>query len=323
MFAVRPVPLRLVPGLGRRCSRQSSTLPPPPEVNAWSDELTSRPPRWAKDLVDAQRTSHLQKTLPTRVGPTPLGLRSAGPGGSLPKGHHLVLFQPQTSLDALGRDGSSTEYNPPAPYLRRMWAGGSFQWNPDVTLRIGEGVSECTVVPTVEFKNDMIFVYQEKTLFPDGSDDWAVREIRIHVFRTDVGVKAPRRDRDTGATGPPIPNPTNTFTYTPSSPLLFRYSALTFNGHKIHYDRDWVRDVEGHPDLVVHGPLTSTLLTELAATIASDKGRTLERFDYRATSPMYVDREVTLIAGEDKEGRVQLVAEQEGVVGMKATATLR
>lgn len=128
---------------------------------------------------------------------------------------------------------------------------------------------------------------------------------------------------DTGATRPPIPKPTYTFAYTPSSPLLFRYSALTFNGHKIHYDRDWVRDVEGHPDLVVHGPLTSTLLTELAATIATDKGRTLERFDYRATSPMYVDREVTLIAGEDKEGRVELVAEQEGVVGMKATATLR
>lgn len=108
MFAVRPVPLRLVPGLGRRCSRQSSTLPPPPEVKAWNDELTSRPPRWAKDLVDAQRTSHLQKTLPTRVGPTPLGLPSAGPGDSLPKGHHLVLFQPQTRLDALGPDGSST-----------------------------------------------------------------------------------------------------------------------------------------------------------------------------------------------------------------------
>jgi 3-methylfumaryl-CoA hydratase len=135
---------------------------------------------------------------------------------------------------------------------------------------------------------------------------------RAHVYHLDIG--APRR---------PIPNPINTFTYTPSSPLLFRYSALTFNGHKIHYDRDWVRDVEGHPDLVVHGPLTSTLLTELAATIASDKGRTLERFDYRATSPMYVDREVRLIAGEDQEGKVQLVAEQEGVVGMKATATLR
>lgn len=76
-----------------------------------------------------------------------------------------------------------------------MWAGGSFQWKPDVTLRIGEGVSELTVVPKVEFKNNMIFVYQEKTLFPEGSEDWAVRETRTHVFRTDVGVKGRRKDR--------------------------------------------------------------------------------------------------------------------------------
>jgi hypothetical protein len=116
MVAVRPVSLRLVPRLGRGCSRQSSSLNPPPEVKAWSDELTSRPPAWAKDLVDAQRTSHLQNTLPTRVGPTTLGLPSAGPGDPLPKGHHLVLFQPQTSLDALGPDGSSTvRLRPPYP----------------------------------------------------------------------------------------------------------------------------------------------------------------------------------------------------------------
>jgi hydroxyacyl-ACP dehydratase HTD2-like protein with hotdog domain len=115
---------------------------------------------------------------------------------------------------------------------------------------------------------------------------------------------------------------THTFSYTPSSPLLFRYSALTYNGHKIHYDRDWTRNVEGHPDLVVHGPLTSTLLVELAARIAEEKGRRLVQFDYRATSPVYVDKEVRLSAGAESEGCLDMTAEQDGRIGMRATARL-
>jgi hydroxyacyl-ACP dehydratase HTD2-like protein with hotdog domain len=104
---------------------------------------------------------------------------------------------------------------------------------------------------------------------------------------------------------------------------LFRFSALTFNGHRIHYDRDWTRDVEGHPNLVVHGPLTALMLVELAEHVAVQEGRQLVRFDYRATSPMYVDLPITLIGdGVGRErGRAEMRAEQEGRVGMKATCT--
>lgn len=119
------------------------------------------------------------------------------------------------------------------------------------------------------------------------------------------------------------------FTYTPTSPLLFRYSALTYNGHKIHYDRDWTRDIEGHPDLVVHGPLTATILIEVASKIARDNGKSLRHFEYRATSPMYVDREAAVRREREQERdpvlpgkKVELIAEQEGRVGMKATATI-
>ena len=103
--------------------------------------------------------------------------------------------------------------------------------------------------------------------------------------------------------------------------MLFRYSALTYNGHKIHYDKDWVKQVEGHPDLVVHGPLTATLLVELAADIARQSGKFLQSFDYRATSPMYVDRE-TVFKAEQTGDSVELIAEQGGRIGMKAKAIL-
>lgn len=105
--------------------------------------------------------------------------------------------------------------------------------------------------------------------------------------------------------------------------MLFRYSALTFNGHKIHYDRTWAREREGHPDLVVHGPLTATLLVEIANVIASGRQQCLERFEYRATCPIYVDRDVTMGVSVKADERVELVAKQDGRVGMRATAMFK
>lgn len=111
-------------------------------------------------------------------------------------------------------------------------------------------------------------------------------------------------------------------TYTPTSPLLFRYSAMTWNAHKIHYDKDWTTEVEGHPDLVVHGPLTAQLLVEAAGLAAKDVAGVLKKFEYRATHPMYVNKPITLKgAWEGPRGsKLVMWAEQEGVVGMKGTA---
>ncbi len=105
----------------------------------------------------------------------------------------------------------------------------------------------------------------------------------------------------------------------PTSPLLFRFSALTFNGHRIHYDKPWAQEREGHPDIVFHGPLSSLLLVELASRSERD-GRMLRHFSYRATHPMYVDKEITF-ACKWRDGRkMDLWAVQEGKVGMKADA---
>lgn len=119
-----------------------------------------------------------------------------------------------------------------------------------------------------------------------------------------------------------MPKPDYTLTYVPNSPLLFRYSALTYNAHKIHYDLQWTQNMEGHPDLVVHGPMTASLLVQLADRAAGDTATELRKFDYRATSPMYVNREIKLQGHWDQRGKsLTLWAEQDGKVGMKATAT--
>lgn len=129
-------------------------------------------------------------------------------------------------------------------------------------------------------------------------------------------------------------SPSCSFTYIPSSPLLFRYSALTFNAHRIHYDHPHTLSIESQPNLLVHGPLTATLLIELAAKYAKERGKSLVKFEYRAVSPVVVDREVVMRGwakelsqmgkqGQRRDGiEMKMTAEQGGRVGMKATAIM-
>jgi 3-methylfumaryl-CoA hydratase len=141
-----------------------------------------------------------------------------------------------------------------------MWAGGSFTW-PQTTdknrvLRIGNQVIEKRGIAKVEHKakGDMIFIHQQRTIWNKDlegeGDKWGVKEVRTHVFRPPSSLpptsssrsRSPSDTNTSTSTKPNTDTNTNTkkadisFTYTPTSPLLFRYSALTFNAHKIHYD---------------------------------------------------------------------------------------
>jgi hydroxyacyl-ACP dehydratase HTD2-like protein with hotdog domain len=224
-----------------------------------------------------------------------------------------------------------------------MWAGGSISWpnpnpsspdDPDRGLRIGRQVFEKRNIDKVEYKEakDMVFIHQQRKIWDidlAGNDDmWGVKEVRIHVFRppsspasTSSNVISTTSSSDSNATINPImdPPPDISLTYTPSTPLLFRYSALTFNAHKIHYDHPHSKSVEQQEGPLVHGPLTATLLIELAVTAGKEKGKCLVDFEYRAVSPIVVDREVQLI-GRWTDGALEMAARQGGRVGMKATA---
>lgn len=120
------------------------------------------------------------------------------------------------------------------------------------------------------------------------------------------------------------------FTYTPSLPLLFRFSALTFNAHRLHYDAIWAREREGHSSSpyggpVVHGPLSALVGVELVERwireSSEGRGKVMREFEYRATSPMYVDREIEVV-GKVEGGKMKLWVVQDEKVGMVATATL-
>ncbi|WVQ77957.1 hypothetical protein IAT38_000037 [Cryptococcus sp. DSM 104549] len=293
-------------------------------VDSWAASLMARPSQLTVDVVDVERASQLQRMLPTRqdcasVNDLPIGTH-------LPRAHHLVFFRPKTMMRELGPDGSSTELNAPPPFSRRMWAGGSMTWS-GVSLAVGEPVTQALSVPRVELKKDMVFVYQRRVLYPgvkdiDDGEGWAVQETRTHVFRPlQEAPAALTKKKDpttptspTTSTSPPAPY---SFTYLPTSPLLFLYSALTHNPHKVHYDKDWTVKREGHRAPLVHGPLTATLLVELAGQV---KGRKLKVFEYRATSPMVVDEEIALTGRWEKDGALKLEATQGGAVGMRATA---
>ncbi|KAJ9110907.1 hypothetical protein QFC19_001416 [Naganishia cerealis] len=311
-------------------------------IAAWIQRMTSTPPRTTIDLVDLERAQQLCRVLPTRTGRSQV-LPEWGDG--LSKGHHLAYFWPKNENEQLGEDGSSTDYNAPQPYSRRMWAGGSFEWpagqqdsSAPTGIIIGSSIREQTSVDRIEQKAGMIFVHQLKEYSPVDSKQKLLREIRMHVFRPSVAagtaIKGPEIPTKTAKKQPAVPEPPYNISYisTPTLPLLFRFSALTFNAHRIHYDATWAREREGHSTSayggpVVHGPLSALMCVELVEQwlerSSEGRGKVMRRFEYRATSPMYVDRPMEFYAKvgqvQGEEG-VRLWVVQDGRVGMTATA---
>jgi hydroxyacyl-ACP dehydratase HTD2-like protein with hotdog domain len=220
-----------------------------------------------------------------------------------------------------------------------MWASGTFTFPSNRAIAIGDNTVESTRIVKVDYKpkKDLIFVHQEKTYTRAGEEEVLVKERRIHVFRRGVedtnSVSSSPLAATTPSTNhdPPTPpsRPDFSFSYTPNAAHLFRFSALTFNGHKIHYDPIWTRDVEGHRGgIVVHGPLTALISIECADKWASETGQRLAEFDYRAVNPMYAGSQVTFCgryvqgnSGKDSS-ELEVWAEQDGKVGMKGVATL-
>jgi len=224
--------------------------------------------------------------------------------GPLPQSAHWCLAVPDLPSARLGpdghpaRDGGGNSFLPPIPLERRMWAGSTVDFL--APIPVGAEISRLSRVAKIEEKEGrsgaLVFATVEHEWVADGMP--AVREVQSLVYR-----EAP--------SGPSAPAQLPTaevgewdavHEFTPDAPLLFRYSALTFNTHRIHYDADYVRDVEHYPGLVVHGPLTATRLLLLAARELG--GQALTRFAFRALSPAYAGEKVTLglrRAGENVE----------------------
>ncbi|WP_431075187.1 FAS1-like dehydratase domain-containing protein [Microbacterium phyllosphaerae] len=211
------------------------------------------------------------------------------------------------------RDGVVPEIDLP----RRMYAGETTEFLRPI--RLGDDVTQTTTLGAVVEKNGsrgrLMFVDVEREYAVEG--EMAVRSIWHDVFLEasdpDAPARAPRRDPSIAADADWIEE------LTPDARQLFRFSALTFNTHLIHYDRAWARDVEGLPDLLVHGPLTRILLMDVARRHVPD--RTPVRLDVRAIAPVLVDRPLRLASVTDGDRTRVTAVDSDDVVLATADVT--
>ena len=193
-------------------------------------------------------------------------------GDALPPGWTILYFLPRFLPDELRADGApaNTGVVPAMPLPRRMFAGQTFRFHRPI--RIGQTLTQETELTDISVKRGgtgtLVFTTVVSRI--SGPDGLAVEDERRGVFREEVVAgernQAPRRDQA------PTDVPWRRV-ITPEPVLLFRFSALTFNSHRIHYDRRWAMETEGYPALVVHGPLTSTLLLDFAPAPRHHAGR--------------------------------------------------
>lgn len=243
-------------------------------------------------------------------------------GSVLPPLWHWLYFLPIARQSELGTDGHPARggFLPPVPLARRMWAGSRVEFRRP--LRIGEAISRVSQVVDVSAKaggtGALVFVRVRHEI--GNASGAAVIEEHDIVYRDAPAASAP------GAAPAPKPMPADYLwsrEIRPDPVMLFRYSALTFNGHRIHYDRPYATEVEGYPGLVVHGPLTATLLLDLLRRNRSEAD--VSRFSFRAIRPLY-DTAPFLIYGMPaaRENAVRLwTGDPAGRMTMEATATLR
>ena len=234
------------------------------------------------------------------------------PASPAPLGIHWCLAPEVAAASALGSDGHPARggFLPPVPLPRRMWAGGKLTFHD--SLLVGDRVRRVSRVTAVEAKTGrsgpLCFVTVELLIRPPRGP--AITERHDIVYRG-PGVAAPAPLAAKAAVGG------RREPFVTDSVLLFRYSAITFNGHRIHYDRDYARDTEGYPDLVVHGPLQATRLLGMAADML---GKPPTQFSFRGLSPLIVGRDAWLNGVGDANGLALWVEDADGQPTMASTA---
>ncbi len=278
---------------------------------------------------DLQAWIGRSETLHDTITPAPLrGLTAtldhpAAPverGMPLPPLWHWLYFLPMHRQSEIGADGHARRggFLPPVPLPRRMWAGSSFEFRAPV--RVGDEVARTSTIADVTTKDGrtgkLVFVKVRHELRCNGAEQPAIVEFHDIVYRgarQPGDVEPPPQAAASGAAWQR--------TIVPDDVLLFRYSALTFNGHRIHYDRKYVTEVEGYPGLIVHGPLIATLLMDLLRRSLPDAD--VASFRFKAVRPTF-DPHAFRVNGQRDGNTVKLWAQDhEGWLTMDAVATLR
>jgi len=288
--------------------------------------------------IDSAALAHLQswqgrsETTPDTATAAPVRALSATldredaapvPGTELPPLWHWLYFLPHARQSEIGPDGHPKRggFLPPVPLPRRMWAGGRLRWETGNPLRVGQEMERLSTIRSVTHKagrsGELLFVLVEHRF--SNANGLSLTEEHDIVYRAAAqpGDPAPQPQQ------PPLAGQAAwSRTVVPDDVLLFRYSALTFNGHRIHYDRQYVTQVEGYPGLIVHGPLIATLLIDLLRR--SLPGAQVAAFDFKAVRPTFDLHPFSVHGKPSADGRaVELwTQDHEGFLTMQAMATL-
>jgi len=271
-----------------------------------------------EDIATATPYAALAATLDWLDGSGP---QRPDPGTPLPSLWHWLYFLPIHRQSEIGPDGHAKRggFLPPVPLPRRMWAGSDFTFHEP--LRIGDALSRTSTIAEVKEKSgrtgSLIFVKVRHEIRRNGSADVALTEHHNIVYRA-----APQPG---DASPPPQAAPESSAwerRIVPDDVLLFRYSALTFNGHRIHYDRKYVTEVEGYPGLIVHGPLIATLLMDLLRRELPEAK--VLRFEFKAVRPTFDIHPFSIHGQPSPDGKTVHLwgRDHEGWLTMDATATL-
>jgi 3-methylfumaryl-CoA hydratase len=240
-------------------------------------------------------------------------------GDAVPPLWHWLYWLPQAPAHEIGPDGHPRRggFLPPVPLPRRMWAGGRLEFLQP--LRVGEAADRHSRIQSVEVKRGrsgtLVFVTVRHECH--GESGLALTEEHDIVYREPPVPDAPE----------PVPQPAPADAafareIAPDPVLLFRYSALTFNGHRIHYDRPYAAGVEGYPGLVVHGPLIATLLLDLLRR--ERPALAVRRFAFKAVRPVFDIHRFHVCGRPEADGAVALWArDHEGALAMQARAETR
>ena len=251
--------------------------------------------------------------------------REAPADGSVPQGFHWCLGLPDAPTASLGPDGhprrddSAASFLPPLPQPRRMWASSKVEFV--APLRAGQAIKRVSRVQAITEKSggsgSLVFVDLAHETCADGA--LAVREVQTLVYRDAPPPGTPPAPPAPGA-GQFDPSSWDAVrSVTPTEPLLLRFSALTFNSHRIHYDLPYAQNEEGYRGLVVHGPLTATLLIDLARRALGDNA--LRSFSFRGLSPAICAEELNLAMRANATGWELGAFARDGRQVMSASAT--
>jgi 3-methylfumaryl-CoA hydratase len=238
-------------------------------------------------------------------------------GTALPPMWHWAYFLETEPYTELGADGHArpSDFMPPVALPRRMWAGGRLEIS--APLRIGDAARCTSTIANVTRKSgrsgELCFV----TLRFDFQTDGKICLSEEH----DIVYRAEARPHNKSPHPPPAPLDAEFSEQVDADPLmLFCYSALTYNTHRIHYDLKYCQEVEGYEGLVVHGPLTATQLIGLAGR--HSRGAIIKRFEFRAVSPIFDTASHTINAQRNGKNLELWAANSNGALAMSAIAEL-